>query len=297
MGILGSDTTARILTLPGHGLIGRSPACFVRLADRRVSSEHARIQWSGARWVLRDLSSRNGTRLNGALIDPGVDQALSAGDVLAFGSDEQAWTLLDASEPVAAGREPGTGRVITARDGLLRFPGSDSLFPYVCALAPGRFILEGEHEQRAVRDGEVVSVADRHWVLHLPVVMDATEQSDERPRHLSRLRWHFAVSGDEEFVRVTVQDGEEEIPLGSRAHHYMLLTLARQRIEDGDGWVYADDLCRMLGVEESHLNVKIFRAREELGKVNVIDAASIIERRKATRQLRANIRQATIDRI
>ncbi|MFT5685965.1 MAG: hypothetical protein ACI8RZ_006920 [Myxococcota bacterium] len=295
MGILGHSSTPRILTLPSHGLVGRSPACVVRLADRRVSSEHARIQWTAEGWTLRDLSSRNGTLLNGTFIEPGLRHTLSTGDVLAFGGEAQAWTLLDAAAPVATGRELATGRILTARDGLLRFPG-DSPFPYVCSLAPGRFILESEYEQRTVADGEVITIGEQHWMLHLPIVMDETELSEARPRHLSRLRWHFAVSSDEEFVEVTVHDGDEVIPLGSRAHHYMLLTLARHRQTDNEGWLYTDELCRMLGVEENHLNVQIFRAREELGRANVMDAANIIERRKATRQLRIDIADPTIVR-
>lgn len=45
--------------------IGRSESCDIVLGDREVSRRHAVIRSDGERWVILDLESRNGVRLNG----------------------------------------------------------------------------------------------------------------------------------------------------------------------------------------------------------------------------------------
>jgi hypothetical protein len=44
----------------------------------------------------------------------------------------------------------------------------------------------------------------------------------------------FSVSRDEETVELVVKIGTRAIELGARSHHYTLLVLARQRLEDRD---------------------------------------------------------------
>jgi hypothetical protein len=46
-------------------VIGRSPDCEIVLDDRQVSRLHARISWQGDHYEIEDLSSKNGTHLNG----------------------------------------------------------------------------------------------------------------------------------------------------------------------------------------------------------------------------------------
>jgi len=46
--------------------IGRSSRNTIQIADPTVSKEHAELAWRGERLFVRDLGSRNGTRVNGA---------------------------------------------------------------------------------------------------------------------------------------------------------------------------------------------------------------------------------------
>ena len=105
----------------------------------------------------------------------------------------------------------------------------------------------------------------------------------------------FAVSRDEEFVSLTVVDGDRRVELRPRAHHYLLLTLARLRLEDiragelpptSHGWIHQIDLARLIDATEAKIDVDIFRARKQLLKAEVEGAAAIVERRARTRQLR-----------
>ena len=81
----GSDGAHRELTLPLKDalIIGRGPACALRIDDGRVSGQHLRVERSGSELFVTDLNSSNGTRLNDA---PLTDRtALTSGDRLALG--------------------------------------------------------------------------------------------------------------------------------------------------------------------------------------------------------------------
>ncbi len=66
----------------GRILIGRVPEAAVRLVDSRVSRRHAEVALGAAGWVVADLGSTNGTRVNGS--DP-AGHPLVAGDVVDVG--------------------------------------------------------------------------------------------------------------------------------------------------------------------------------------------------------------------
>ena len=75
-----------VLALPeaeGSVTLGRSRECDCVLAEPSVSRRHAELLREGPRWVLRDLGSRNGTRVNGARL---LDEAdVCPGDRVSFG--------------------------------------------------------------------------------------------------------------------------------------------------------------------------------------------------------------------
>jgi Domain of unknown function (DUF1707)/Inner membrane component of T3SS, cytoplasmic domain len=64
--------------------IGRAMACDFTLADLSVSRWHARLYRQDDQWLLSDLGSTNGTRLNGWRVTTGVP--VKPGDHVSFGS-------------------------------------------------------------------------------------------------------------------------------------------------------------------------------------------------------------------
>ncbi|GAB2838322.1 DUF1707 and FHA domain-containing protein [Actinocorallia aurea] len=64
-------------------LIGRAPGCHFILSDLTVSRFHAEIRASDGGWIVSDLGSMNGTRLNGWRLTGPVP--VRPGDQLGFG--------------------------------------------------------------------------------------------------------------------------------------------------------------------------------------------------------------------
>ena len=65
-------------------VIGRLADSDFVIDDRTVSRHHATIRREGAFWVLVDLGSKNGTRVNGVPIDGRA--VIRPGDELGFGA-------------------------------------------------------------------------------------------------------------------------------------------------------------------------------------------------------------------
>ncbi|MGH2448003.1 MAG: FHA domain-containing protein [Chloroflexota bacterium] len=63
--------------------VGRGDENDVNLFDGFVSSEHARLAWNGRGWVLEDLGSTNGTRVNGKVVKRALP--IAPGDLIEFG--------------------------------------------------------------------------------------------------------------------------------------------------------------------------------------------------------------------
>jgi DNA-binding NtrC family response regulator len=67
---------------PSRVLVGQSPACALRLTDRLVSRRHAALDLTERGLRLTDLSSTNGTFVNGLLV---IDGFLQGGELVRVG--------------------------------------------------------------------------------------------------------------------------------------------------------------------------------------------------------------------
>jgi hypothetical protein len=64
-------------------LLGRAADNTIRIEDPTVSQHHARIAFRTGQWILEDLGSRNGTRVNGFTVEGPL--VITYGDDLQFG--------------------------------------------------------------------------------------------------------------------------------------------------------------------------------------------------------------------
>ncbi|HEU4975121.1 MAG TPA: DUF3662 and FHA domain-containing protein [Baekduia sp.] len=74
----------RLVVPPGGAVIGRSRECDIVLDDANVSRRHAEISPSGRGWVIDDLGSTNGVRVNGRTVDG--PHPLESGDRVELGT-------------------------------------------------------------------------------------------------------------------------------------------------------------------------------------------------------------------
>jgi hypothetical protein len=124
---------------------------------------------------------------------------------------------------------------------------------------------------------------------------------------LSGLQLRFSVSRDEEYVHLdAARDGQPiQIDFGARKSFYLLLTLARRRLQDfmngvpetSCGWMYADELARGGLVGPEQMNVDIYRIRRLFAGHGVLDWGAIIERRTTTREIRIGTGRISIESV
>lgn len=96
----GSNRGSRFeVTSAQDAVIGRSVDSNIRLDDSEVSRHHARLSFDGLHFVLRDMGSANGCRVNGHLVR---ERILEDGDTLALGTSQLTFQLSDSAHPTVA---------------------------------------------------------------------------------------------------------------------------------------------------------------------------------------------------
>jgi hypothetical protein len=302
MGLIRDIVSGRSHHLYPENLIGRSPTCTLRLSDRLVSGQHAAIRWTGAGWSVKDLSSRNGTFVDGVRINPGEESVTRLNARIAFGKEEEGWELVDESPPVAMAVPLDGGDPVLIDGDLLALPSSQQPWATIYRDAEGSWILEGPDGAAApILNMQTLEIAGRLWTFTFPEDVRSTVMPDAEAE-LDDVHLHYSVSRDEEHVQLEMRFGGRTHDLGARSRHYLLLTLARRRLADLDegmadassGWVYQDDLEHDPSMAAQRLNVDVFRIRQQFAEAGVLDAARIIERRPRSRQLRIGTRSLTI---
>jgi predicted component of type VI protein secretion system len=74
-------------------VLGRSRDSDIVVDDANVSRRHAEIRPSGGSWVVRDLGSTNGVKVNGRRLDASRPQSLAPGDVVELGTTRVVFEL------------------------------------------------------------------------------------------------------------------------------------------------------------------------------------------------------------
>jgi hypothetical protein len=297
MATLRNCHTGLEVTLVGRSLVGRSHLADIKLTARGASNEHASIGWDGTCWTLRDLTSRNGTRINNSPLTT-QSYRLCVGDEIIFGDPVEHWRWLDGNAPNAMASD-AEGHVVEGRNGLLLLP--DERAPQASvSVRDGQWQAEVDGTAIAVTDGATLCVGSRVYRLRLPLP-DPTSNLTRTLRGIpegSSPSIGFQVSSDEENVDIQFHTITGPVMLPTRSFNYMLLVLARARVEDAraghgeadSGWLYTQDLARKLGTTVEGLNVDVYRARRAVAELGVLEnPGDILERRRSSGQIRLGI--------
>jgi len=304
MAELREESGERSVILMADHLIGRGPQCALRLTPKYVSTQHAVIRWSGNGWELIDRASRNGTRLNGDPVEPGRAYRMIKGAVVSFGHPDERWSLADASEPQAMVLALDSGKVRQEHFGMIGIPSTDSPEVTLFKDADGIWRLEdSEGTVRGLHNGQTFELSGQSYVFSCPSTNDLTASiGTALQRGAPTLK--FVVSSDEDFVELSVEYENRSVALGSRAHNYLLLTLARQKLADladqvapaSCGWMDKDQLASGLRMTPQQIDGEIFRIRRHFASHGVPESSSVIERRERTRLIRLGMDQVSVER-
>lgn len=301
MGKLVLDGSDEEFLLNGRCLIGRAPTCHLLVEDTRVSAEHAVIAFRDGKWWVRDLSSRNGTFVDGTLIQKEVH--LMKGAALALGHREHRFVFAESGPPAAEVLELSTGEVRRISPSGGRFPeGVDAGDAYLYFTEEG-WMVETEGKAELVKEPRRYEFGQRSFLVRPPLgALSEVEETVAGAAPHRPLAFRFRVSSDEEHVDVEVSYSGKAKSLGHRSYSYLLLTLARARFEEEKsaqasdaGWLHVQDLARGLRVTPEHLNLWVWRARRHIQELDDSLPSLIVERRPHTGTLRLGTGLVTIE--
>lgn len=292
MGALQRQHDGQIFYLPYQLVIGRSESSDLVLPVPSVSLHHAVIRWDGQNWTVADLSSRNGTYVNGHRLAAGTSnaKALHLGDELAFAERDELWVLEDEAVPQA---------LLVADDGGTPFPLSeaamsvlpdeDNALGYMYYEAACWRLEDAAGNVHLLRSGQAISIGERKYRLHLPGAAAETPPADNpiRERTLGEADVEITVSSDEESSAIIANVGGERFAIQARTHLYLLAYLARQRLReaaiadsDHGGWVAVEEVCKQLTLSPELLAVMVYRCRKEFERLGFLEATRIVDRAK-----------------
>lgn len=264
-----------IKVLPQH-IFGRNPVSANTLLNSPdISRIHATITWDGECWHLFD-SSTNGTYVRGKRLRRGEGLCLRESDKLHFANNkEDIWQLLDCDAPTSLliPETPDCPTIELKSIAVLPTEDNPEITLYLSPL--GQWLCESQSGIRVLNSGDWVDTADCAWRFIEAMPCITTQALPKQPR-LSRetMEVHFAVSQNEEHVAAQLQLSEHKFDLGERTHHYLLLMLARKRLDDTRigiadterGWMEKEQLGQQLGMSENHINIQVYRFRKQLLK-------------------------------
>jgi len=291
-------------TLSTDHLVGRAPFAALQLNNSAVSWRHASIRWTGQVWELQDLGSLNGTFVNGTRVQAGTRVPLRTGAKLRFGDERSEWSVLDIDPPEACCVSLLDGSRIVAQGGLIALPNTETPEISLYRGEGGNWIAESAERVWQPQRNEILVATGQHFRFEpgSAALLDTTSNLQNQFT-TDQITVEFVVSRNEEQVDVYILQEKKRIALKPRAHSYLLLTLARERLRDqaalelppsSHGWVEQSRLARMLGTHLQQLTLDVYRARRQFAEAGLVDSAQIVERRSTSRELRIGVQHLSI---
>lgn len=280
-----------------HTFGRRSDSVDTLLDYSYISKLHAIIEWREPNWFLKDVST-NGLKLNGKMIPAQKPVALTLNDVIDLaGAGEIMMKIKDLSAPIPLliNLRNKSEIIEITESVLLPNESAPKLALHFCPDREQWFsdsVDEG-HEEGPYDHGDLIQISDQQWQFFLIAEDEATTQISTNQSTLDDILFRFDLSQDEESANLTlISNSGVELELGERSHHYLLVHLLRYRQQNADNVAWLDNhlLMKELGLEETHLNIQIFRARKQVASAlpSVSGHSKFIERRRGALRLGIN---------
>ena len=296
-----AEAEPRTLYLLADVTVGREEHSAVRFTDPRVSAAHARIRYLGdAGWVIRDLGSKNGTKVGDIQIPPGRDFPLVDGAKLQFGGHRSAWTFrngVPAELVVRRLDDNSGGRDQVPSEGLLALPSTSEPHAVLFRQADDWVLERAGVELSTLTDFATFEVEQDKFRVRICQSESTLTNRDVLPS-ISEADLELAVTPDEEHVTATVTISGRATVIPSRSRLYLLVVLARVLVADNAsgsdsdeaGWCHVDDVLKEMALNTPEaLNVHVFRIRRDFNLIGFRDSAAVIQRRPMSRRIRLGL--------
>ncbi len=289
--------------LAPHHTFGRLASVDTQLDKPYISKLHSAIEWNGRCWCIKNLGL-NGTWVNDLQLGQGEATELKVNDHIHMAErsepgfkvidlappSDMLWPLDMSVEQMPARIQP----VLLERYHLLpdtQTPELALYFDHQDQAWYAELMSSATEDQRreAIQAGDILQFDNLRWQFIRAQVYGPTEARTRNVLKLNEFEFVFNLSLDEETTQLELLSPLQSIDLGVRSHHYLMLQLARHRAEDAargldtksQGWVYADQLATELGLDVTHMNIHIFRARKQLADClpDSSDQHCLLERR------------------
>lgn len=272
--------TNKLLPLAAHHTFGRLTASVDTCINKPyVSKLHAAIEWNGFQWQLKHLGL-NGTWVNGIAIAQGESRELALNDLIHIAEQtDPGFQIRDLTPPTDMLwpldiAEDQAKPVELERYHLL----PDTQNPEIAIYfddSEQQWFMEAtntDHHRQPLVPGDIIEFNSGRWQFINAQVYGPTEARVQTALSIVEFLFIFNLSLDEETTQLELRHPMQQADLAVRTHHYLLLQLARHRAEDAlrgldsksQGWVYAEHLAAELGLDSTHMNIQIFRARKQL---------------------------------
>ncbi len=293
MATLLNTKSNKLTILRSQHIFGRHSGSSNTILDNSDASRlHASILWNGSYWLLQDTSS-NGTYVNNEAMIGGIKRRLKIGDTIRFGAlNACLWVFNNDDSPkcMLVPIESGSTPPIEL-DGIVVLPNDNSPEITLYQSSNGEWICENELGVTKLESGLKISTNDSSWYFVNADTFDSTKKAEQTQNIISTpINLNFTVSKNEEHVSLCILFENNQIDLGERTHHYLLLILARKRVEDHQsgqeeseqGWIDKGLLSQQTGLDENYINIQIYRFRKQLIKAmpSAMQLLQIIERRR-----------------
>jgi len=284
-----SNEEVNLLTM--HQFGRHKGCCDTILTNPKTSRVHATVSWDGQHWIIQD-NSINGTFVNDQKLPANSAQLLQRNDKIRFANQPQdEWLLTDISAPKSMLIPQTANAPLVILEDMVVLPNEDNPELTIYLSLEGHWICESNIGSFALTHGSKVNVKGMIWQFAEATEYEQTIPIEQIKQNTEQLSLLFEVSQDEEHVNITVNFDKHSIELGERSHHYLILLLARQYLQDREnerviegerGWITTTELMKELRTEETTVNMQIYRFRKQLLKIKPDDMvlAQLIERRK-----------------
>jgi hypothetical protein len=202
----------------GDTFIGRNHDCQITIFDPLISRKHARIRVFHDHAILEDLGSRNGCRVNGALIQG--PHTLAAGDRLRIGKHELVFSEMPAAGP--APRERQTGSLVICAS-------CDTVYSGEMGMCPSCWSREAVEEDTS--SGVFDEEGKESWAVDLLLELFNKAMSSNRPIEADRVMRQAMTAVEAQLKAGALLSEQRLAPLATAA-----LRLANA-VEDGF-WVH-----------------------------------------------------------